>query len=52
MKTQESFHDLALNGFLMSENPMAVSDLLLGGHITGYGHHFEKINSAGYKYRF
>ena len=26
----------------MSENPLVISDLLSGGHVTRYGRHFEK----------
>ena len=36
----------------MSENLLVPLDLLLGGHLTGYGHHFENINSAQHKFRF
>ena len=36
----------------MSENPLDVLDLLLGGHMTGYGRHFEKLNNAQHKCRF
>ena len=52
MKTQEFCHDLCKEGIAMSENPLVASDLLLGGHVTGYGCHFEKLNSARHKYRF
>ena len=51
MKTQKIF-DLIVEGFLISENPLIASDLLLGYHMTGYGDHFENINSATHKYRF
>ena len=30
----------------MSENPLVASDLLLGDHMTRYGHHFENITTA------
>ena len=46
------FHDPRKQGFSMSGNPFVASDLLLGGHVTGYGRHFENINSARHKYRF
>ena len=49
---QEYFHNFVLDGFLMSENPLVASDLLLGGHVTGYGRHLENINSAWHKCRF
>ena len=42
MKTQEFFLDVGVEGCLMSKNPLEASDLLLGGHVTAYGHHFEK----------
>ena len=38
-----------MQGFSMLENPLAASDLLLDGHVTSYGRHFEKNNSAQHK---
>ena len=37
--------------FKKSENPLVASDLLSNGHVTGYGHHFEKNISTCHKHR-
>ena len=49
---QEFFPDFMEVGFSMSENPLAASNLFLGGHVTRYNSHFEKFKSALHKYRF
>ena len=51
MKMQKLFDDLRMEGFSMSENPL-IADLSLGGHVIGYGRHFEKCNNAQHKSRF
>ena len=35
MKMQEFFPDLTMEKFSISEYPLVVSHLLLGGHVTG-----------------
>ena len=43
---QEICVDLSEREFSMLENLLAVSDLLLGGHVTGYCRYFEKAGPA------
>ena len=43
MKTKEFLHDIPVEGFSMSGNPLVASDLLLNDHNTRYGCHFSKL---------
>ena len=52
MKMQELYEDFCWEGFSLSKKPMGALELLLGGHVTGYGRHFKNINSARHKCRF
>ena len=52
MRKQKLSDNHIKEGFSMLENPLVASDLLSSDHVTGYGRHFEKNNSARHKCTF